>query len=204
MADNTIPENKLILASSSERRVTILKKFGVDFQCVPHKLEIEPAYSKNNNAYLGDFVKTLAVEKARSLEAVFPRNFILGSDTLISIGNKVLGKPSNFSEAFSMIQTLSGNIHSVYTGIGLINKTLGIIEADYDVTRVKIKSVTETQIFEYINRFQPFDKAGGYGIQDKDGIVESFEGSFENVLGLCTEKLMPMFDKIGIMQTAKN
>jgi septum formation protein len=183
----------LILASSSERRISLLKKLAINFTAVNHKLATEPHFEEfNGNISIGGFVQKLALMKAESLLDGYPENFIIGSDTLICQNGTVYGKPKDFGGAFNMIKKLSGKTHQVYTGIALINKFNNIYRTDYDKTAVKIKRLNENEITDYINKYPPFDKAGSYGIQDEQGIVESYEGSFENVLGLPVQKLIPL------------
>ncbi len=191
----------LILASSSERRIYLLKKSGINFIAANHKLESEPRFEEskgNTPVSIGDFVQNLALTKAESLQDDYPENWIIGSDTLIYMNGTVYGKPKDLSDAFNMLKELSGKIHIVYTGISLINKSKNIYRADYDKTAVKIKLLNDKEITDYLSGYPPFDKAGSYGIQDEKGIVESYEGSFENVLGLPVQKLFPLLSKYGL------
>ena len=191
----------LILASSSERRIYLLKKSGINFIAANHKLESEPRFEEskgNTPVSIGGFVQNLALMKAKNLQDDYPENWIIGSDTLIYMNGTVYGKPKNLSDAFNMLKELSGKIHIVYTGISLINKSKNIYRADYDKTAVKIKLLNDKEITDYLSGYPPFDKAGSYGIQDEKGIVESYEGSFENVLGLPVQKLFPLLSKYGL------
>ena len=191
----------IILASSSERRIYLLKKSGINFIAVNHNLEREPRFnefSQKMPVSIGDFVQNLAFMKAKSLQDDYPENWIIGSDTLIYMNGKVYGKPKDLSDAFNMLKELSGKTHEVYTGICLINKSKNIYITDYDKTAVKIKPLNDKGIEFYLSEYPPFDKAGSYGIQDEQGIVESYEGSFENVLGLPVQKLFPLLSKHGL------
>ncbi len=197
-----LAETGIILASSSKRRISLLKKAGIRFIVIPHILKKEPSYGREKDGRISSFVKKLALVKAKSLEEKYPDDFIIGSDTLIYFQKNVYGKPSNFEEAFQMIKNLSGKTHRVYTGTSLVNKNGNIYETRHDVSTVKIKPLTDLQIKEYIRKHPPYDKAGGYGIQDKYSIVESYDGSFENVLGLCIQKLVPLLCKYGLFISA--
>lgn len=189
----------LVLASSSERRIILLKKSGIYFISVNHKLKTEPEFNDfKGKSSVERFVCGLALEKAKSLQEDYPENFIIGADTVIYQNGAVYGKPANFKNAFDEIKELSGKSHEVYTGISLINKSGGIYRTGFDKTTVKIKPLNDSQIRDYINNYPPFDKAGSYGIQDKNGIVESYEGSFENVLGLPVQKLIPLLNEYKI------
>ncbi len=191
----------IILASSSERRIYLLKKSGINFIAVNHNLEREPLFdefSKKMPVSVGGFVQNLALMKAKSIQDDYPENWIIGSDTLIYMNGTVYGKPKDLSDAFNMLKELSGKIHIVYTGISLINKSKNIYRADYDKTAVKIKMLNDKEITDYLSEYPPGGKAGSYGIQDEHGIVESYEGSFENVLGLPVQKLFPLLSKYGL------
>ena len=193
----------IILASSSERRISLLKKTGINFTAVNHNLEKEPRFEesgKNMPLALIDFLRNLALMKAESLQDEYPENWIIGSDTLIFKEDVVYGKPEDMGSAFNMLKELSGKTHEVYTGICLINKTKNIYITDCDKTRVKIKPLNDKEIERYLSGYPPFDKAGSYGIQDEHGIVESYEGSFENVLGLPVQKLLPLLKEYNLIQ----
>ena len=198
-ADN--PKNDtVILASSSERRISILNKLELNFIAVNHNIDTEPVYSKNSGILIENFIMMLAIDKAKSIEKRYPNSFIIGADTLIYLNGKVYGKPLDFFEAERIIKHLSGKTHEVYTGISLINRKKNIYEADIDKSLVKIKSLTDAEIIEYINKYPPYDKAGSYGIQDENGIVENYAGSFNNIMGLCTDKLIPLLNKYGLLK----
>jgi septum formation protein len=189
----------LILASSSERRISLLKKQGIGFIAVSHKLEKEPRFEEfNGNIPIGGFVQNLALMKAKSLMGDYPENWIIGSDTLIYMNGTVYGKPADLGDAFNMLKGLSGKPHEVYSGIALINKSENIYITDCDKTAVKIKLLSDKEITDYMLKYPPLDKAGSYGIQDEKGIVESYEGSFENVLGLPVQKLFPLLSQYNL------
>ncbi len=196
------PKNKeidIILASSSERRFYLLDKLGLNFSAVGHKIEMEPKYSKKSGISIENFVMNLAADKAKSIENDYPDNFIIGADTLVYFDKKVYGKPSDFFEASEIIKSLSGKTHEIYTGISLVNRKTGICETDVGKSLVKIKSLTDAEIRDYIKKYLPYDKAGSYGIQDENGIVENYAGSFENILGLCIDKLIPLLNKYRLL-----
>ncbi len=188
--------NLIILASSSERRIFLLKKLGVDFTPVNHALQIEPQFSSfAGNISIGRFAEDLALKKAESLQEDYPDNFIIGSDTVIYLNGTVYGKPKDFDDAFNTLKELSGKTHEVYTGVSLVNKLKNVYRTAHDKTFVKVKPLNDNEIKNYLNKYPPFDKAGSYGIQDDDGIVESYAGSFENVLGLPVQKLIPLLNE---------
>jgi septum formation protein len=110
-----------------------------------------------------------------------------------------LGKPKDAASAFNMLSMLSGNTHNVYTGVALINKNMRLYESAYDKTEVKIKKLSDEEIYGYIRESKPFDKAGAYGIQDSQNIVESYSGSYKNAEGLCIEKLTPLLKRYNLI-----
>ncbi len=188
----------VILASSSERRIFLLKQLGAGFIVVNHRLQVEPQF--DGSVPLGRFVQDLALKKAESLQEDYPDNFIIGSDTVICLNGTVYGKPKDFDDAFNTIKELSGKTHEVYTGVSLFNKLKNVYRTAYDKTFVKVKPLNSNEIKNYLNKYPPFDKAGSYGIQDDNGIVESYAGSFENVLGLPVQKLIPLLNEYHLIR----
>lgn len=187
--------NLTILASSSERRIALLRDIGIDFVAINHKLQKEPLFSAfGGNISVALFVEKLSLKKAESLQDDYPKQLIIGSDTVIYLDGTVYGKPKDIGDAFDTIKALSGKTHEVYTGVSLINKLKNIYETTYDKTIVKIKSLSSSEIADYLGEYSPLGRAGSYGIQDKKGIVESYAGSFENVLGLPVQKLIPLMN----------
>ncbi len=195
---------QIILGSSSERRISLLKKIGLNFIEINHCIEKEPKFEdiikeiKNPPASISNFVQNLALLKAKSLQDDYPTSWIIGADTVVYKNGTAYGKPKNLSGAFNMLKDLEGKTHEVYTGISLINKSKNIYITDYDQTKVKIKPLNDNEINDYLSCHPPLDKAGSYGIQDENGIVEYYEGSFENVLGLPVQKLIPLLSKYGL------
>src|SRR5690606_831469 len=110
-------------------------------------------------------------------------------DTLVSIHEEILGKPKDSDDAFRMLRLLSGNVHEVITGVALLHHKK--IYSFFEKTLVYFKDLTEEEITYYIKTYQPFDKAGAYGIQEWIGMigVERIEGSYTNVVGLPTARL---------------
>jgi septum formation protein len=176
----------VILASLSPRRRyllrLLLKNFDVYFTVKPSKvLEVIPAHLTNYSK----FVRQLALDKA--LESATRNNgIIIGADTIVVFDGRVIGKPSSKTEARKMLSILSGNTHSVYTGIAIVNTYTKQIFIDYEVTKVKFRHLKRYEINYYVATGSPFDKAGAYGIQDDFGstFVEKITGDYFNVVGL--------------------
>ena len=138
----------------------------------------------------------LAELKADNLFNQFPERTIIAADTVVLIGNEILNKPKDKSEAKEMLKKLSGNMHQVITGVCVINQ--GVKNTFSEMTKVFFKTLTVKEIEFYIDNFKPFDKAGGYGVQEWIGYigVEKIEGSFYNVMGLPVNKVYEILNCI--------
>jgi septum formation protein len=177
---------KLILASKSPRRQSLLKTLGYDFDIqtkdvpedYPDSLPIfeVPAY--------------LAEKKALPfIDEMLQGEVLITADTIVIFEGKVLGKPQDLMEAKEMLQMLSGKTHEVISGVCILSKNQKKIFSD--LTKVYFKNLTEEEINFYLQNQPPLDKAGAYGIQDWIGMigVERIEGCFYNVMGLPVSKL---------------
>ena len=192
-----------ILASSSQRRISLLKKFGFNFIAVNHNIAVEPNFEDlklKENISIENFVRQLALMKAKSVAVNYKNGYIIGADTVIFFNGKAYGKPLNLEDAYNMIKELAGKTHEVYSGISIVNNDKNIILTDHDKTFVSIKPLSDKEINSYISDNPPFDRAGSYGIQDENGIVESYSGSFENVLGLPVQKLLQILKEYNLPQ----
>lgn len=129
----------------------------------------------------------IATQKAMALQRELQEEeILLTADTIVCVDTLILGKPQNESEAIEMLQRLSGKQHKVITGVSITDREK--ITTDYCETTVYVKQLTAQEITTYIKNYQPFDKAGSYGIQEWFGAVavEKIEGSYNNVVGLPT------------------
>ena len=186
-------DRKLILASRSPRRAEILKREKVEFAAkIPPDVEGGEASSDP-----AQHVLSLSRRKATSVAEEVENAIVLGADTIVVLDGEILGKPQDRENAFSILKKLSGRKHRVYTGITLVNKYNGKLVSDYDVTEVKFNQLDDEKIWAYIDTKEPMDKAGAYGIQGMGGfLVESIQGSLDNVIGLPTDKLKEMLAKV--------
>lgn len=182
----TLDKNrKLILASQSPRRVELLKRIERDFDVFPSSVEevLDQERSPMENAV------DLAREKARQVAGRYRGRFVVGADTLVTLGGRILGKPSDMNDARGILKFLSGREHQVVTGVAVVNDR-GEIFADAETSAVSIKPLTEDEIDRYIDTGEPMDKAGAYAIQGAGSfMVESYRGSFSNIVGLPLETL---------------
>ncbi len=184
---------RIILASSSARRKEIFKQLGI-------RAEIKvPAIEET---ILKTPVETVVCNATRKATWVHNKqktnvnSIILGFDTLVFLEGKILGKPADKKDSIDMLKSLSGKWHEVYTGIAVL--TNGNLFQDYDKSDVKFHRLTNSQISYYIDSSQNLDKAGSYGIQDKNmSFIEKIEGSFSNVVGLPLETFENLFKEIG-------
>ena len=175
---------KIILASASPRRKELLSMIYSDFEvCVSEVEEIVPPdiLPLSSPEYLARL-------KAEDVAKSYPDCLVIGADTSVFVGDKILGKPKNRNDAFNMLSMLSGNVHKVVTGCAIVKGDRA--ESFSVTTEVEFYKLTDSQIWDYIDSGDPFDKAGGYGIQT-DGVffVKSINGDYNNVVGLPVAEL---------------
>ena len=173
---------ELILASASPRRRELLDQIGVRYRCEPADIDETPRDKEKP----GDYVLRMAEEKAAAIAALHSNEnvAVLAADTSVVIDEDVLGKPANRFEGLGMLARLSGRSHSVLTGICL-HLPGGNCDSEVVETRVEFVQLNREQCDAYLATDEPWDKAGGYGIQGLAGaFVSSIEGSYSNVVGL--------------------
>ena len=180
-----------ILASASPRRKELLGELIKEFEILPADCDedVEADYPET-------LVKALAEKKAVCVAGLeqAKNKAVLGADTVVALGNEVLGKPKDEADAMRMLRALSGRAHEVYTGVCVILPT-GERIVDSACTRVYFNRLTDEAIQAYIATGSPMDKAGAYGIQD-GGLVARIEGSYSNVVGLPQELLQAILTKL--------
>ena len=184
-------KKKLILASTSPRRRKILKKLGLTFEIMPS--EYEEKLENTNFEYKK--IELLAYNKGKSVQKrINEPALILSADTVVVSNNKILGKPKDTQDAYNMLQELSGKTHSVVTAVCLINTGKDMKFIISETSYVTFTQLNSRTIRKYIEEFKPFDKAGSYGIQELPKEFGSeVEGSFENVVGLCSKSVEKIF-----------
>jgi len=176
---------KLILASASPRRQFLLKEIGLEFTIdPPHVDESFPSAMA-----IEKVPSYLAEKKARALLPKITDEIILASDTVVILGEKILNKPADRSEAIHMLSDLSGTTHIVITAVCLLSKEK--LDCFEDWTEVTFKRLSQKEIEFYVDNYQPYDKAGAYGAQDWIGMVaiEKIVGSYFTVMGLPIHKV---------------
>lgn len=185
---------QFILASGSPRRRELLTAAAYDFSVVV------PAIPEPDEALGGlapsQQAEALAYFKAREVADQCPDSVVLGADTLVSVGGRVLGKPGDRREAERMLRTLSGTRHQVVTGVAIIRPDGQRLIAS-DCTHVTMRRMTEEEIRAYLDSGEWEGKAGAYAIQETaDRFVQRLEGSFSNVVGLPMELVEGMFEEL--------
>ena len=188
---------KVILASKSPRRVEILEKIVKEFEVVQSNFDENTIDFKGDvEKYVKDLSRNKAIEVSKRLNEP---SIVIAADTVVFQNGKVLEKPKSEEDAFSMLSSLSGNTHKVYSGICLINTYDDTVVTDCDCTEVKFSELNPRQIRNYINSSEPMDKAGAYGIQGLGGaFVERIEGCYYNVMGLPLNKLYKALENYDI------
>ncbi|MFD1256592.1 Maf family nucleotide pyrophosphatase [Mucilaginibacter terrae] len=176
---------KIILASKSPRRQELLRQMDVDFSIVLK--EVDESYPEH---LLPEEVAVyIAEKKAKAYDGSLTDEAVLTADTIVCIDGLILGKPENSAHAIEMLKRLSGRVHKVVTGVCILYKHE--YNLFHDVSEVFFRKLTDEEITTYVEKYQPMDKAGSYGIQEWVGItaIQRIEGSYTNVVGLPTEKV---------------
>lgn len=195
----------IILASSSPRRQELLKQIDISYRV--EKASCNESYEDGMGP--GQVVLELSARKADnvfdkiiSTGDVSKNIAVIGSDTVVSIDGKILGKPHDQKEAFAMLKTLSGKSHEVFTGVTIMYWINGRISTDSfaECTRVNFRDLSDDEINAYIATGEPMDKAGAYGIQEKGAVlVKGIEGDFYTVVGLPVAKVYESLKQNGVI-----
>ncbi|MDF7816158.1 Maf family nucleotide pyrophosphatase [Runella sp. MFBS21] len=181
----------LILASNSPRRQQLLRELGIEFTVqVRPTDELFPA-----DMPASEVAGYLAQHKAEQFAHDLGEKLILCADTVVVVDNEILNKPTDATEARTMLQKLSGREHQVITGICLLSPEG--YQTISDVAKVVFKTLTESEIDYYITHYRPFDKAGAYGVQEWIGMIgiSHIEGSFYTIMGLPLHKVYELLSK---------
>lgn len=186
-------EKNLILASASPRRREILATAGYSFQIIPSSAEEIMSGSSPQ-----ELARQNALAKAREVYKTAGGNAcVIGADTVVTMDNAVLGKPSDRENAIEMLKALSGRVHYVVTGYAVVSEQGE--DSAFCSTEVKFRTLSEKEIESYVNTEEPMDKAGAYGIQEKGCLlVEYIKGDFFNVVGLPISDLSLLLKKHNI------
>ena len=189
----TCLDNGVILASQSPRRKQLLEGAEIPFEIIVHTTdESYPA-----ELSVEDVAIHIAENKALAVQAFINENtttankkIIIAADTIVVLGNEIIGKPTDRLDAIEILQKLSGERHKVITGVVMVDAEKKVAFAD--ITEVEFHSLTTEQIIFYVDKYSPYDKAGAYAIQEWIGVVgiHSIKGDFYNVMGLPVSKVV--------------
>jgi len=181
----------IVLASASPRRKQLMTKLGYEFFTDVSNDDEEIINYRNGF----DYVRQAALKKGQTIAKKYQDNIIISADTIVLSQGKILGKPKNINEAREMILSLNNQYHHVITGVVVIYKNK--INVFTEKTKVYVDHITKEEIEEYINTNEPYDKAGGYGIQgDFSKYIKKIKGDYYNVMGLPLNKLYQVLKKI--------
>ncbi|MGI6492974.1 MAG: Maf family protein [Pelotomaculum sp.] len=186
-------DNKIVLASASPRRAELLRQVGLEFEVMVSEVEetltpgLEPAAQ----------VELFALRKANAVAAALDRGIVIGADTVVVQGGRVLGKPVDAQEAVEMLQLLQGKGHEVYTGVALVDARSSVKLVEHVMTRVFFNAMSEETIRRYVATGEPLDKAGAYAVQGRAALfINRLEGCYYNVVGLPLARLATMLKKL--------
>ncbi|MGX8235991.1 Maf family protein [Exiguobacterium undae] len=186
-----LTQHHLILASASPRRTELLRQIGVPHTVRPADVLEEAPYPMSSEEY----VMYLSQKKARAVAQ--PGEVILAADTVVSLDHRILEKPADRTAALEMLRLLSGRTHEVVTGVTILTDER---EETFTVTtKVRFCTIPESWMLSYVATDEPYDKAGGYGIQGIGGLfIEAIDGDYYNVVGLPINPISRRLDTLGI------
>ena len=177
----------IILASASPRRISLLNELNLSFDCCP--LDVEEVFPSNLKEH--DVARFLARLKANAfpVEKLNDKTILITADTIVCLNDEIIGKPNDREHAIEMLKNLSGQMHKVITGVCLRNYEKEVVFSNE--TDVYFCTLSDDEIIYYVDQFQPFDKAGAFGIQEWIGHIgiERIVGSYFNVMGLPVQQL---------------
>lgn len=189
---------RFIVASNSPRRRELLLLAGYQFEVIPSDAD----ETLESGIDAGEAVKELSKRKALFVSRKNKGAVVLGCDTVVALGGKILGKPKDESEAFSMLKSLSGREHEVFTGVYITDgeKSEGFLSC----TKVEFYPLSDETIRSYIATKEPMDKAGAYGIQGLGSVlVKKINGDYFTVMGLPVNECARVLSKFGIKGTVE-
>ncbi len=185
----------IILASSSPRRKELLAGLGLKF--TTHSSDVDEETMQGLTP--DQIVEQLALRKASAVASCYNEGIVIGSDTIVVLDERILGKPLNDDDAFLMLSALQGHEHIVYSGIAVIDVASGKSSISHQHTSVRIRRLTAEEIGDYIATGEPKDKAGSYAIQGIGAsIVTGITGDYFTVVGLPVQRLTEILRQFGI------
>ena len=191
----TINKESIILASGSPRRKELMTQAGIDFKIHVADIDeskVDPGMAPEN------YVCLLSKTKAQAVAAHYPDAWTIGADTIVAVGNTILGKPAGHRQAVTMLTQLSNREHSVFTAFTITRPNSDDLVTRVVNTRVRFKALSNDEINWYADTGEPYDKAGGYGIQGIGAfLVKEISGSYTNVVCLPVCELIDALASLG-------
>ena len=188
-------DKSIILASNSPRRKELLRQIGITFTSDPADVDERILPGEGSEEY----AIRVALSKARVAAERAGTGIIIAADTIVLLGTMVLGKPVDSKDAERMLGMLSGTMHTVITGLAVMNAATGKTLTRLVNTKVWFRNLTPEEITSYVATGEPLDKAGAYGIQERGSLlVQKIEGCYFNVVGLPLSVLGEMLPDFGI------
>jgi len=188
----TLP-TEFILASGSPRRRELLAADGWKFRILSPEVE-----EHGDGLSPQDLVEINAHLKAEAIASEYPNALVLGSDTTVALGDTILNKPTDMTQAREMLRQLSGKPHRVLTAISLLHKEGNLDLTQTITSKVQFKTLDESTIDDYLTKVHTLDKAGGYAIQEHgELIIENYEEPLSNIIGLPIEDLRQILNNYG-------
>ncbi len=186
----------IILASQSARRKYLLRRMGLTFSVIPS--DFEEYFDQNLS--VSDLTKELAIGKASSVAIGHPEEVVVGSDVLISIDNKQIGKPKDIEDAVSILKSLSGKEHQVISAVAVVCKSKNFIKVGSGLTIIRFKKLDDEFIMKYVATGTTLDKGGGYAIQHSllTPYIDNISGRIDNIIGLPTNILRDLLGELDI------
>ncbi len=199
MRSDHSPSIGIVLASASPRRRAFLTALGLDFTVLTADLDETPAAGEGPAA----LARRLAVEKAAAVAARLPgdgrRRLVVAADTVVALGDLILGKPADAAEAAAMLAALRDRTHSVHSGVCVLDAPAGSYAARVNSTDVTMRAYSDAEMAEYIAGGDPLDKAGAYAVQHPTfAPVASLDGCLAGVMGLPLADLRDLLERAGV------
>ncbi len=187
---------EIILASQSPRRKEILTMLGFEVRVLPSRYEEHMPETSSDPAAL---VMTFAQEKVADVVRRVTDGLVIGADTIIAKGERIFGKPKNRTDAITMLSSLTGTTHQVYTGYSLFDTRTGKQHTAYDVASVTVGTPNDAELAAYVDLTEPYDKSGSYAVQGPAALfIQKIEGDYFTIMGLPVYKLGQSLQEFGI------
>jgi septum formation protein len=195
---------RLVLASQSPRRIEMMRALGLKVDCIPSSID-ETTDLRDPAQVVEELAAAKAQAVYRQLQKDEPaghkqnKTLILGADTIVVLGQEILGKPASREDAYQMLMRMSGRCHRVYTGVALVDGRTDQTVTNHEVSHVYFRSLDPAEVRWYAKTEEPMDKAGAYALQGTAGaFVQKIDGCYTNVIGLPMPLTVRMLRHAGI------